>query len=391
MSTFSGKIVEIPEISVDNFEGQNTNSLVYFLSHCHTDHMRGLNNPVFQNVLSVRSGVYLYASSISIKILKNDPQYSDIGRKLKEIPVHNATLIKIPHREQFFTVTALPAGHCPGSVMFLFEINGKNILYTGDYRVSSTDLEKYKAFYSLGKLKNIHKMYLDTTFFAKSFAKFPLRQDSINSICSYIKEWLEMNLNHLINVVPSANYGSEYLLMEIAKKVLMPIHVGEKCYNVYKCIPEMDGAITLDPKTTRIHSNCGDSFKEICLKDNKQIRKIKVSTLWWKHKNIDKSYVHVEKIKSFLLFLKPMEVEACVVPNDLRTKNELIELLNEIILTYNNDDVKDENFRLFACPEIDNDESQSDKETVNDDLDSLLHSPTQTFKRRRKWLSKQDE
>lgn len=33
-----------------------------------------------------------------------------------------------------FSVTAIPAGHCPGSVMFLFEQNFKHVLYTGDFR-----------------------------------------------------------------------------------------------------------------------------------------------------------------------------------------------------------------------------------------------------------------
>lgn len=33
-----------------------------------------------------------------------------------------------------FSVTAIPAGHCPGSVMFLFEQNFKHALYTGDFR-----------------------------------------------------------------------------------------------------------------------------------------------------------------------------------------------------------------------------------------------------------------
>lgn len=31
-------------------------------------------------------------------------------------------------------VTAIPACHCPGSVMFLFEQENKRILYTGDFR-----------------------------------------------------------------------------------------------------------------------------------------------------------------------------------------------------------------------------------------------------------------
>lgn len=32
------------------------------------------------------------------------------------------------------SVTAISAGHCPGSVMFLFEQENRRILYTGDFR-----------------------------------------------------------------------------------------------------------------------------------------------------------------------------------------------------------------------------------------------------------------
>lgn len=32
------------------------------------------------------------------------------------------------------SVTAIPAGHCPGSIMLLFEKDDKRILYTGDFR-----------------------------------------------------------------------------------------------------------------------------------------------------------------------------------------------------------------------------------------------------------------
>lgn len=44
MSTFSGIIDEIENISIDNFLGDNLKSKIFFLSHCHTDHMKGLNN-----------------------------------------------------------------------------------------------------------------------------------------------------------------------------------------------------------------------------------------------------------------------------------------------------------------------------------------------------------
>lgn len=63
MSTFCGFIDEIPGISVDNFESYNcSTSRLFFLTHCHFDHMKGLN------VHTKLPGV-LYMSPISEKIV----------------------------------------------------------------------------------------------------------------------------------------------------------------------------------------------------------------------------------------------------------------------------------------------------------------------------------
>lgn len=43
MSTFLGFLDEIENVSVDRFTHQNFRSKAFFLSHCHMDHMNGLN------------------------------------------------------------------------------------------------------------------------------------------------------------------------------------------------------------------------------------------------------------------------------------------------------------------------------------------------------------
>ncbi|KAB0793928.1 hypothetical protein PPYR_13548 [Photinus pyralis] len=401
MSTFNGKILEIPEISVDCFENANNlDSLVYFLSHCHTDHMRGLSDWRFQNSLLERPDVYLYATPISVRILNH--RYPQLEAKLIEIATSNSTLIKIPYKNTHLTVTALPAGHCPGSVMFLFETASKNILYTGDYRVSASDLRKYNAFYSMGEVKRIDKMYLDTTFFNRSYFKLPPRSDSISKICTVIDKWIKQSPAHIINIKPSATYGSEFLFMEISKIVGMPIHVNSKTYNLYKRIPEMDETVTLSA-TTQLHANCGSEFKEICKKDKALIRTIIPSTLYWKNRNTDSDCIEIgetgcyrvcyschaslEEIEEFLSFLKPVEVEPCVVPSSPREKEEMFDLLEKVMSTYQSRRLEEEEeSKLFK--QVENAPNTPEKSEC--EWDDVLGSPVNNFKRKRLWLQDDD-
>lgn len=66
MSTFSGFLDEIKNVSIDRFTQLNFQSKAFFLSHCHTDHMIGLNKINSENQLP------LYLSEIS-KIQRRYP------------------------------------------------------------------------------------------------------------------------------------------------------------------------------------------------------------------------------------------------------------------------------------------------------------------------------
>lgn len=72
MSTFSGLFEEIPFISADRFDGENLRSKIFFLSHCHMDHMRGLDRP---------EGLPgpLYTSAVSrVLVRKQFPNVQDV-------------------------------------------------------------------------------------------------------------------------------------------------------------------------------------------------------------------------------------------------------------------------------------------------------------------------
>nr|CAD7456241.1 unnamed protein product [Timema tahoe] len=183
---------------------------------------------------------------------------------------------------------------------FLFEAASCTVLYTGDFRILKGDIKKFKALHSInGKAKTIDTLYLDTTFFTL--------------------------------------YGSEYLFRIVANEFDTKVHVSDRVYSFYKCVPEIKDAVTNDPKLSRIH--CYDT-KElqkmlsgfINKSDDKEIhiKTIKPSALIFKN-NIDEtmklfysdsdidrvcysSHSSFSELKDIILHLKPSKIVPCVQP-----------------------------------------------------------------------------
>ena len=67
MSEFAGPISEFPGVSIDRFNGENLKPTVYCLSHCHTDHMVGLDEPeLFESLRLYNLGTYCLKVSAAL-------------------------------------------------------------------------------------------------------------------------------------------------------------------------------------------------------------------------------------------------------------------------------------------------------------------------------------
>ena len=96
-------------------------------------------------------------------------------------------------------VTAIPANHCPGSVMFLFEVMKEcpdeetpewRILYTGDFRFEDVDLSSLQALHDPhGNVIRVNEMFLDTTFASTDYNSFPSREEAIQKIWDKVQVW----------------------------------------------------------------------------------------------------------------------------------------------------------------------------------------------------------
>ncbi|KAM0564470.1 hypothetical protein ACHAPJ_000684 [Fusarium lateritium] len=177
------KIMPGFSICVDAFRyGAVQGCKAYFLSHFHSDHYIGLT--------AKWSHGPIYCSKVTGSLVKN--QLRTAAKWVVELEFDKS--YDIPGTEGA-TVTMIPANHCPGSSLFLFEKNIKHgfsirvqrILHCGDFRACPAHVnhpllkpETIDSISGKAKQQKIDICYLDTTYLNPKYS-FPPQNDVIKA------------------------------------------------------------------------------------------------------------------------------------------------------------------------------------------------------------------
>ncbi|XP_068611332.1 protein artemis [Brachionichthys hirsutus] len=356
MSSFAGRMKEYPTISLDRFDRENLHARAYFLSHCHKDHMKGLSGPLLRTKLRFSRTVRLYCSFVTKELLLSNPKYAFWEEYIVPLELESPTQISLVDEasgeKEDVVVTLLPAGHCPGSVMFLFEGSHGNVLYTGDFRLAAGDASRMELLHAGSRVKDIQSIYLDSTFYDPQFYQIPSREVCLNGISKLIGDWISQSSHHVAWLNCKAAFGYEYLFTNLGEELNSQIHVNS--LEMFKKMPEILSYVTTD-RRTQIHACRHPKAEEFfhgsrlpcgcTAPDGTPLRiiSIKPSTMWFGDRTKKPNVVvqtgassfracfsfhsSYSELKDFLSYLQPVNIYPSVVPIG-QTLSEVTQMLN---------------------------------------------------------------
>lgn len=169
-----------------------------FLSHCHSDHLSGIE--------SFRSPRVLHCTPITAQFLLL--KYPKLSGCIETHEVGSVFYIDA------ITITVFDANHTPGSAMFLFESPlGRKTLHTGDFRANE------KVCKSIEKFSPVNQLFIDSTY-ATSKLIFISREVCIKWVQNKVTENLAKNI---LTLIGTYTIGKEELVIAVSNHINQPV------------------------------------------------------------------------------------------------------------------------------------------------------------------------
>eukprot|EP00892_Ulva_mutabilis_P001364 jgi/Ulvmu1/11228/UM072_0065.1 len=208
---------------VDQFSkaAQSSGVKHFFLTHFHYDHYGGLSK-------HFKAG-HIYCTEETSRLVQHKLKVQP--SRIKMVP------FEAPFTLQGCTITFLPANHCPGAAMIVFERAGcAPVLHCGDCRY---DRALFQAHPALRALRGRALLHLDTTYCAPQHA-FPLQRAVIAEVVRLCRCAVDTaraaGRAPPLFVFGSYTIGKERLFLEVAVQLGLKVFLEADKWQVLQCL-----------------------------------------------------------------------------------------------------------------------------------------------------------
>ncbi len=200
----------------------------YFLTHFHSDHYGGITS-------SWNAGT-IYCSLPTASLVS---QQLGVDKKyIHPLPMNTPTVVE--SRGKAVTITLLDANHCPGAVMFLFEVGRRTMLHVGDFRWSRDVMLLRDASSPLHKIVSqtvaLDELYLDTTYCNEKY-RLPPQADTINATIEAFGKELERCKKsnppkRTLHLFGAYTIGKEKIYLSVAEHFGLKVYVDKSRFKI---------------------------------------------------------------------------------------------------------------------------------------------------------------
>jgi DNA cross-link repair 1A protein len=133
-------------------------------------------------------------------------------------------------------VTLFDANHCPGAVMFLFEVGNKKILHVGDFRWNRELMMQVPQLLAFSSgASRLDEIFLDTTYCDAKYS-LPSQEEAISAAIEVAeKEAMTSIRDKSMNTLflfGSYTIGKEKIYMSVAERLKKKVYVDSRRYKI---------------------------------------------------------------------------------------------------------------------------------------------------------------
>ena len=258
------KIIPGTDFICDGFHYARTEFKTYFLTHFHSDHYGGITKHWNMGTI--------YCSVPTANLVHS--QLGVAKKYIHPLPMNTPTVLVAStgpnhHHQTTVTVTLLNANHCPGAIMFLFEVGNRVILHVGDFRWNYAIMSHQAPLRPFCRipwtdprqqpvhLRRIDDLFLDTTYCDAQYT-LPTQSECINAVIDVVQQEIENAKSNKANIIllfGAYTIGKEAVYMSVAKHFKMKVYVDQRRYRILSSLEwskEDISFLTTNPELTNI-------------------------------------------------------------------------------------------------------------------------------------------